>query len=537
MMQQIEKKRLRPPRRKLLLTGLTVAMALSLAVCAWGCADAGFDPSAGSQADGHTEFAKENDEAWAAYLPRVVTNNYGQVIQKTPYANTPYGTMNSEDWPLYNTYVLDADHRGCSSCHDLRDALEDGIWHQVSWFGNYPNSVGEFNSASSCFVCHELGYGVNMRDFAHAHMNWPAFKEMGGNCNSCHYIDENNNTLLWDDVKYDVLAGFTDIDADSANMTVDWNQDELTPRENMYFEAKAVENYDGVWVERSDDILNTYSISWNGDVENPCEMTLQEMIDKFGTETRVQASHCVLDGVGGTLIYQAEVTGIPVKKVLEYVKPQANACYPTGVDGFTLPIWNEHLEDALIVYEMNGEPLPDHQGYPCAIWFGESISAGSYVRYLSEMNFTNVETDIDTSGMDPVEAGYLEAQMAFLDGAFVQNAPDPDSGYAVALPNIQVLSSESGRIFKAGETVHLEGYSHGYNEVVTKLEFSLDHGATWREVPIENMDTMRWVYWKMDLEDLDPGSYLLKMRATSLDWKTGEPHSTKCDVNYVINVQ
>ena len=79
-------------------------------------------------------------------------------------------------------------------------------------------------------------------------------------------------------------------------------------------------------------------------------------------------------------------------------------------------------------------------------------------------------------------------------------------------PNIGVLTAETGQIFAAGEPIHLEGYAHAFEEQVTKIEFSFDHGATWVEVPITDSDNAKWVYWKMDIDSfVEPGSYLVEL--------------------------
>ena len=113
----------------------------------------------------------------------------------------------------------------------------------------------------------------------------------------------------------------------------------------------------------------------------------------------------------------------------------------------------------------------------------------------------------------------------------------PQTGYPLNTPNIGVLTAETGQIFAAGEPIHLEGYAHAFEEQVTKIEFSFDHGATWVEVPITDSDNAKWVYWKMDIDSfVEPGSYLVELRATSVD-ANGEEHTNGKIPNFLINVQ
>lgn len=104
-------------------------------------------------------------------------------------------------------------------------------------------------------------------------------------------------------------------------------------------------------------------------------------------------------------------------------------------------------------------------------------------------------------------------------------------------PNMGVLSTYNATIFKQGEPVHLEGYADAWDEPITKLEFSFDHGATWIECPTENTVTAQWVYWTMDLNnDFAPGSYLIKMRATS-QMADGSERSMFRTADFMFNVQ
>lgn len=72
---------------------------------------------------------------------------------------------------------------------------------------------------------------------------------------------------------------------------------------------------------------------------------------------------------------------------------------------------------------------------------------------------------------------------------------------------------------------------------MVKLEFSFDHGATWKEVPVSGTDKSKWVYWKMDIKSFtDPGAYLVKIRVTSQDAE-GNLHVNDRLVDFMMNVE
>ena len=512
-----------PVRGKVLLrTGLaTVMLGCLLAV---GCSSATQQAEVSDSADSPTVREIEGDE-WAAYLPKVVTKEDGTQVQKTPYGGTNSGKFMPEGWNLYNTYVLDADHRGCTSCHDLDETLMGNLDHWL-YYGEYDNEPIRYDD---CFGCHDA-YGVSMQnftDYMHGHMNKASFQDMGGSCLSCHHVTEDGTYQIWDEVKYDVMRGITDVAADEASAEIEWNQDEITPIDKMFVQRKAKMDWGFDVVEMSDDIRDTYTVKFYGDMDNPRELTIQAMIDEFGSETRTICNQCTINGTGGSYIYQAEVTGVPLSKLVDTLglHEDANLLEAIGIEGYDIPLSSAVAlaSDPLLVYEMNGEELTQAQGYPIAIWMGDGISGGQFTRYLSEVKISHSD--------DP--GGAYNNYNLGVFGDYVY----PQTGECLNTPNIGVLTAETGQIFTAGEPIHLEGYAHAFEEHVTKLEFSFDHGATWREVPVQDTDNAKWVYWKMDINSFtEPGAYLVQMRATSCS-DDGQVHVNGKIPNFLINVQ
>ncbi len=114
---------------------------------------------------------------------------------------------------------------------------------------------------------------------------------------------------------------------------------------------------------------------------------------------------------------------------------------------------------------------------------------------------------------------------------------DPKTKQPINTPNVGVLTAETGQIFTAGQPIHFEGYAHAFEEDVVKLEFSFDHGATWKEVPVSGTDKSKWVYWKMDIKSFtDTGAYLVKIRVTSQDAE-GNLHVNDRLVDFMMNVE
>lgn len=455
----------------------------------------------------HAEEEAANAEA---NPPKTHVDRNGFTIQAVPA--DPKG---------YNTYWLQGDQRGCLSCHDtLEDAMmNQNTYHRLIIMG-YPVEQGVQN----CVMCHDTWQpqATKLKDTIHQiHMANSTFNAMNGNCMSCHAIDDNGDFVLWDDVKYDQYKGYKLVSVEDAGMEVSYDQDTITPLENQFY--KTIKSEPSQWT--NDDtvidptIYENWTIEIGGEVENPFTMTLPELKEKFGTKTAVIKMDCNVNGIGQGSIYQAEVTGIPLKDVIEYAKPLegTNGYWPKGYDGFgnLMPI--EYLdEDALLVLEVNGETLRPSQGYPVAVWVGGGAAACECPKYVTSINVVT-EDDASTLWTHPREGTNVKPGV---------EVPEKH----IYFPNAGVLNYPTGVVFEdqVGKEVHLEGYADAFDEPIAKVEYSLDGGKTWLTMETPDTDVQRWVYWRMNFTPQEAGSYHLKIRAYSLleDGTLHEPYYT-----------
>lgn len=475
-----------------------------------------------------------NLKDWSKWEPKIETKANGVRVQTVPdSAEAAWPWSFSANWKYYNTYYLNAENRGCQACHKLQDVLKS-IGHCI-YEGSYPTT--DDISYNTCIGCHSLTYsGMNLMQPMHQlHQRSAAFKAMGGSCESCHYITYDGKYERWDLVKYDVLKGITDVAASDLDITVEWNQTEITPNEYVFgskwnnafgwglTEADDIQygytfDYINQFVE--DDYLNNYKVHFSGDIEQGgADYSIQELIDLCGTETRTFVTQCTINGIGCDFVYQTEMTGIPMEKIYELVGVkdfENSVCYPLGYDGYyyNMTLENSVKEHAMLVYQMNGEPLTLQEGFPL-MFQAEHISAGNKTRTVVEISIV--------SGDEAYE--------------YYGDFTDDYTGYLICKPNIGVLSAFNGQIFTPGEPVHLEGYASAFEEPIAKIEFSLDHGETWTEVETTGADAERWVYWKIDLNNLEKGAYCLSMRATSIDDETGDFRVNQEIPKFLINVK
>ncbi len=75
------------------------------------------------------------------------------------------------------------------------------------------------------------------------------FTSQGGTCFSCHYNDVETQTLgRWDDYKYNLYHGITDVAAEEVQVTTSYDQTTITPAENRFF--KTVKDEPSEWLDR-----------------------------------------------------------------------------------------------------------------------------------------------------------------------------------------------------------------------------------------------------------------------------------------------
>lgn len=431
----------------------------------------------------------------------------------------------------WNISYLNADNRGCTSCHTLEDALMMSDTSHGIIFQGYPTE----ETLAMCITCHI--WAEPLRTTIHStHLGNQLFENEGGTCESCHYIDENGDFKRWDYEKYNLYKGITDLDSDSVDMDLSYDQTTITETEDMFY--KSIKSYgdfdESNW--RTDDsnmdpeLYNNWVFTVDGDCENPISMTLPELVEKFGTITTTMKQQCTINGYGNAAIMQCEVTGVPVKKILEYVKPKGNVNavqfltedpYPGVGTHYNSGLDKVDQEDAVLVLQVNGETLPNTQGYPCSLWLPRGSAAAAYK--VCE-GFNLIEAEDETTANNGFYLGGFED--AGLDG---QPADKPNAG---------VLNMPTGTVLEgvAGTPVDIEGYADAFDEPITKVEFSWDHGETWTTMETPNNNATYWTYWRMRFTPPSEGAYLLNIRAYSMQ-SDGTEHAAAIDTQFLLNVK
>jgi DMSO/TMAO reductase YedYZ molybdopterin-dependent catalytic subunit len=170
----------------------------------------------------------------------------------------------------------------------------------------------------------------------------------------------------------------------------------------------------------------------------------------------------------------------------------------------TIPV-NKALDpDTLLVYEMNGQPLPVEHGFPLRLiapgWAGDS-----WVKWLQHIEVLDHEFEgfwMKTAYRRPVH--HVEP------GATV----DPAQMVPVTDLNVKSVIASEGYFVKPGR-VRTLGVAWSNSSPVTHVDVSVDGGQTWKAAKLgKDQSRYAWRLWELEWR-ADKGKHTLIARATN----------------------
>jgi len=274
----------------------------------------------------------------------------------------------------------------------------------------------------------------------------------------------------------------------------------------------------------------SYTIDISGLVNNPTRLTLADLQNEalFPRQSNIVTIQCSgtrrieqireYPGDGDELINApwgegaigtARWTGVSLKKVIKYcggLKNPATAHLEFfGADTYfkkgqvynyvvSVPWRKVKVNEVLLAWEMNGEPLPKIHGYPLrAVVFGY-IGARS-CKWLYEIRV------IDGPSRAPVQ---MKEYLYYTPQIGKQNAKYSNGFSIQDMPVSSAIMSPvtMAQIVHDG-TIKLRGWAYsGGGHWPERVEVSSDGGGVWYEVPDENLSEKyfyAWRLWEIDL--------------------------------------
>jgi DMSO/TMAO reductase YedYZ molybdopterin-dependent catalytic subunit len=273
----------------------------------------------------------------------------------------------------------------------------------------------------------------------------------------------------------------------------------------------------------------------DGEVNKPFEITLGELKAKFKPQTRRMVLEC---GGNGRSFFSppargnqwtnggagcAEWTGCRLSDVLKLAQPKPSAIYtahyaadihlsgdpkrPTLSRGVRLPKAMD--PDSMIVWAMNGEPLPNIHGGPVRLiypgWAG-SVSQ----KWLTKITLRDKEHD----GPGMTGTSYRLTIKPMVPG---EKADPKNFKILESMPVRSIITSPAnGTKLAAGtKEIKLRGASWAGDLTVRQIDVSTDFGATWMRAKLEKpKNRYDWQRWTASVKLPSDGYYEIWARAT-----------------------
>ncbi|HVL71837.1 MAG TPA: sulfite oxidase [Beijerinckiaceae bacterium] len=290
---------------------------------------------------------------------------------------------------------------------------------------------------------------------------------------------------------------------------------------------------------------DAWKVTVDGEVDNKLELTLGEIKSRFPARTYRMVLEC---GGNGRAFYQpqargnqwtnggagcAEWTGAPLAEVLKAAGLKGTAKYTAhyGADphlsGDTnreslsrgMPIPKAMEEHSLVVWAMNGEPLPNIHGGPVRLvipgWPG-SLSH----KWLTRITIRDREHD----GQGMTGTSYRVPITPMVPGG---KADEKNFRILESMPVRGIISNPAnGTRLPAGtRAVALRGAAWDGDYGISRVDVSIDYGSTWTQAKAEKpRNRFDWTRWTGEVKLPSDGYYEIWVRATDSEGRA-QPHA------------
>jgi len=210
---------------------------------------------------------------------------------------------------------------------------------------------------------------------------------------------------------------------------------------------------------------------------------------------------CISNRIGSGLFSNANWRGVPMRDLLEEagVRDGAVEVLLHAADGFTDTFSIEKALEptTLIVFEMNGEPLPQRHGFPARV-----IVPGLYGE-------KNVKWITGIEVVDHDAKGFYEQQ------GWGPNFVVPTRSDIFAPRWGRTQGDRFEGEFRVGQEVRIRGRAFAGNRGIQLVEASANDGETWGDTQIDYAGTdLTWTFWSFRWRPTAPGEYVITSRAT-----------------------
>jgi hypothetical protein len=201
---------------------------------------------------------------------------------------------------------------------------------------------------------------------------------------------------------------------------------------------------------------------------------------------------CAGTGKDRPLIGEALWRGVPLPDLLDEASADSGVRYARihAADRYITVLPLERLAQALLVYQMDGAPLPPEHGFPARL-IAPGLSGYKMAKWIERIELT-----------DSPEGGFWEARGWSLEG---------DAGVKAA-----ILSHES----RADGSIAFSGIAYSGGRPITRVQISID-GGDWMPVPFATDQAL--TRWQIDWMPPHTGDF--HVRVVASDGTTDDQHA------------
>lgn len=293
-------------------------------------------------------------------------------------------------------------------------------------------------------------------------------------------------------VDMDEMLGASNTSGPAASPTQDELEARFEPVTGTRPELTSNENFYRIDINtRAPEIdSESWQLEVGGLVFQPLSLSLEDM-RAFPPVSQVITLSCISNRVGGDLISTSLWTGARLRDVLEEAGLRRGVAEIAmeAEDGFyeSMPLEEAMDERTLLVYEMNGEPLPVEHGYPLRVFIPDHYG-------MKQPKWITKIEAIDHEG-----AGY------WVDRGWSETAI-PKTTSVIDSVAVGEADSESG-------IIPVGGIAYGGARGISKVDVQVDDGpweaAELRTPPLSPLTWVQWRYqWQSEL-----GRHTFRVRA------------------------
>jgi len=269
-------------------------------------------------------------------------------------------------------------------------------------------------------------------------------------------------------------------------------------------------------------------------VKNKKTYTLAELKSKFKQHTYQLTIECGGNGrsefdppakgnqwtIGA--VHCATWTGVRLRDVLEDAGIKSDAVYIGfhAIDKHLsgdpkkepisrgCPMSKALQEETILAFKMNGEEIPLAHGYPLRLVAGgwpASVSG----KWINKISIRNIVHD----GEKMTGSSYKVPCKPVAPGEKVK---DKDMCIIESMPVKSIITHpKTGAIIKKGKSLNIRGHAWAGEFEVSKMEYSIDFGATWKPCSIEKpINRLAWQHFSASIDFPKMGYYEVWAKAT-----------------------